>query len=496
MTKIAFLITEIASERTKRILQGAVQEAGAQDAVLFVYPGRYLVSSGREETEHPDMYQETAVFDYTDPANTDVIILDAKEICKHATARKREKFLSAFADGRKVLTLTETEGFACVMRKESGKYEQLGENAVRDAVRMARTKVQKEEPDAEAAEEAESAEIKKPSGNGSAMDVLSRASHALLHHSYHADANPYDTILRQTLAFGAHYAALYLFRDAVANTDSAPWEIPSDMLRISMIRKGKRAGIREAKSVRTKDVLKPFTGLTDAHAFILNNLFLNDRQVGLLVTELTPQLMVPYVNSQFASLVTGAVRLIAGDQQLLKAQDEIRANKRTMDKDQSVLERLGDEDYLTKRLNRRGFFAQAYDLLQKSFREGTFAIVGYIDMDSIKSINENFGREAGDAAVRRVADLLSGVFGRESILGRIRGNEFAVLLVTEDEGEADRLKDEMALQNLRLMEEKDERYPYIIHLQFSICAFRYREHLSLKEMLAQTDDNLQKVRQM
>lgn len=493
MSRIAFLISEIISERTKRILQGAAQEAERTGSALFVYPGRYLVSTGREETEHPDFYQETAVFDYIDPANTDVILLDTREICKHASARKKEKFLSAF-EGRKVLTLQETEGFPCVTQAENGKYEQLGEHAVRDAIALAGTKTEKAEAHGQTEEETEETVIKTPSSRGSAMDVLSRATHALLHHSYYQDSNPYDTILRQTLAFGSHYSALYLFREAAEHTEQTPWEIPSEMLLISMIRGGRGTKLKEAKSVKTKDVLKPFQGLTDAHAFILNNLFLNERQVGLLVMELTPHLTAPYVNTQFASLVTGAVRLIAGDQELLRAQDEIRANKQTMDKDQSVLERLGDEDYLTKRLNRRGFFAQAYDMLQKSFREGTVAIVGYIDMDSIKSINEFFGREEGDAAVRRVADLLSEVFGKESILGRIRGNEFAVLLVTEDEGRADELKDEMSQQNMRLM--KDETKPYIIHLQFSICAFRYEENLSLKEMLAQTDDNLQKIRQM
>ncbi|MBR5970947.1 MAG: GGDEF domain-containing protein [Lachnospiraceae bacterium] len=493
MTKIAFLISEIASDRTKRILQGAMQEAERTDSVLFVYPGRYLVSTGREETEHPDFYQETAVFDYIDPENTDVILMDAREICKHASLRKKEKFLSAFS-GKKVMVLQETEGgFPCVTQPENGKYEQWGENAVREAIALANIGAEKTEAHP-AEEEAEEAEIKKPSGRGSAMDVLSRTTHALLHHSYYQDQNPYDAILRQTLAFGSRYGALYLFRDAMEHTEQKPWEIPQEMLLISMIRKGKGTKQKEAKNVRTKEVLKPFFGHTDAHAFILNNLFLNERQVGLLVMELTTQLTAPYVNTQFASLVTGAVRLIAGDQELLRAQDEIKANKQTMDKDQSVLERLGDEDYLTKRLNRRGFFAQAYDRLQSAFREGTVAIVAYIDMDSIKSINEFFGREEGNAAVRRVADLLSEVFGEESVLGRIRGNEFAVLLVTEDAAKADELRNEMSQQNMRLM--KDESKPYIIHLQFSICAFRYGENLSLKEMLAQTDENLQKIRQI
>ena len=158
----------------------------------------------------------------------------------------------------------------------------------------------------------------------------------------------------------------------------------------------------------------------------------------------------------------------------------------------------------------------------KKRRKKAAAVIAPVDLEALRALFEDPGKKKakGPARVRRAKKPEEAKSGEmmahdrwmreplfewlEEQLGKVRileeieiGKSRAdAVLVTEDEGEADRLKDEMALQNLRLMEEKDERYPYIIHLQFSICAFRYREHLSLKEMLAQTDDNLQKVRQM
>ena len=96
MTRIAFLISEIISDRTRRILTGAAEAARECGACIVVYPGRYLVSPGNRKTVHPDYYQEMAVFQYLDKKNTNVIVMDFKEIGKQASAQKKESFLSRF----------------------------------------------------------------------------------------------------------------------------------------------------------------------------------------------------------------------------------------------------------------------------------------------------------------------------------------------------------------------------------------------------------------
>ena len=342
---------------------------------------------------------------------------------------------------------------------------------------------------------AEHAPQKEEAEDADAMTGLSRIAHALLQHHYLEENNPYDVIIRQTKKLGIENAALFLFPEAVVNTQQTPWCVPDRTYCLSQMKKGKLVHAKEAKEVPTKDAIAFVTkSMPEGSAVMVNNLFLGDRQIGLLLTEIVEGLLTPHVNTLFLQIIEGAIRIIADDEHISRTNEVLLHNSRMMDKDASVLERLGDEDYLTKRLNRRGFFAKAYDLLEKQFRENRTAIVAYIDIDSIKSINSHFGREEGDNTVKRVADLLTEVFGKESVLGRIRGNEFAVLLVTDNEKQGEALKKEMEEQNLRLMKSNDK--PYIIHLQFSICSFRYRKDLSLKEMLAQTDDNLQKLRQM
>jgi diguanylate cyclase (GGDEF)-like protein len=174
--------------------------------------------------------------------------------------------------------------------------------------------------------------------------------------------------------------------------------------------------------------------------------------------------------------------------------EEILMLQEELERDDTVLDHIGEKDYLTGEYNRRGFFARAYDYMSQQFKENTCAIVAYIDMDSLKSINELFGREEGNFAVKKVASLLHEVFGNDALLGRIRGDEFAILLVNEDDSKVQSFRTSMMQQNGRLMAESGK--PYMIHTIFSICSFDYSEGLSLREMLRETDENLKKMRRL
>ena len=101
-----------------------------------------------------------------------------------------------------------------------------------------------------------------------------------------------------------------------------------------------------------------------------------------------------------------------------------------------------------------------------------------------------FGHEEGDRAVKRVSSILEEVFDG-CIYGRIRGNEFAVLEITDDQDRADSIREEMSVQNAKLLADTKR---YMNHLQYSICEFGYDEKLSLRDMLKETDENLQRIR--
>ncbi len=98
-------------------------------------------------------------------------------------------------------------------------------------------------------------------------------------------------------------------------------------------------------------------------------------------------------------------------------------------------------DALTGLPNRRAFLAR---LAREASRpEGTFALI-LCDMDNLKTLNDTHGHEAGDLALKLLADALRTGLRRSDDAFRIGGDEFAVVL-----GGASRLDAERVARRLQ-----------------------------------------------
>jgi diguanylate cyclase (GGDEF)-like protein len=92
------------------------------------------------------------------------------------------------------------------------------------------------------------------------------------------------------------------------------------------------------------------------------------------------------------------------------------------------LERLADTDTLTPLPNRRRFVRELERVVALADRHGTPAALLYIDVDSLKAINDDHGHGVGDAALVHVAGLLAGLVRSSDLAARIGGDEFALIL--------------------------------------------------------------------
>ena len=77
--------------------------------------------------------------------------------------------------------------------------------------------------------------------------------------------------------------------------------------------------------------------------------------------------------------------------------------------------------------NRRGFLIYANQLLKLSNRSGRGLILIYADLDNMKQINDKFGHEEGDRALVTAGDVLKKTFRSSDVIGRVGGDEFAIL---------------------------------------------------------------------
>jgi diguanylate cyclase (GGDEF)-like protein len=136
------------------------------------------------------------------------------------------------------------------------------------------------------------------------------------------------------------------------------------------------------------------------------------------------------------------------------AAEELYARLRAAERLESMhreLIRLATVDPLTGMLNRRAFFERAEEALHKS--AALSAIM--FDIDHFKRVNDVYGHDVGDEAIRGVAHTVAAVAG---IAGRLGGEEFALLLaglgLAEAADVAERLR--QAVETLRFATPKGE----------------------------------------
>lgn len=100
------------------------------------------------------------------------------------------------------------------------------------------------------------------------------------------------------------------------------------------------------------------------------------------------------------------------------------------------MRRLASFDSLTGLLSRHAFFENATNYTSLANRESTVFSVMIIDLDKFKSINDKYGHPAGDAVLKLFAEVVNSVARRSDILGRLGGEEFAMLLPSTSTEEA------------------------------------------------------------
>lgn len=67
---------------------------------------------------------------------------------------------------------------------------------------------------------------------------------------------------------------------------------------------------------------------------------------------------------------------------------------------------------LTQVLNRSGFFFCAEELVKDIKSTDSMAFMIFLDIDGLKSVNDNQGHEVGDAFIAEIADVLKELFRR------------------------------------------------------------------------------------
>ena len=141
-------------------------------------------------------------------------------------------------------------------------------------------------------------------------------------------------------------------------------------------------------------------------------------------------------------------------------------------------------DTLTGLFNRRGFIALAEQQMKTAVRSDHKLFLFFIDVDGLKFINDTWGHERGDQALKRTSIILKQTFRESDIIARLGGDEFAALVPDSPD------LPEVILKRLQCRTDDENAAsdtPYRISMSIGVADYDPSAPCSIHELMSRAD---------
>lgn len=145
-------------------------------------------------------------------------------------------------------------------------------------------------------------------------------------------------------------------------------------------------------------------------------------------------------------------------------------------------------DDLTGLYNRRGFMTFARQQLKLADRTQRGLLLIIADLDGMKQINDNYGHQEGDRALKETARILKNTFRESDLVARIGGDEFAIVAIGAGEDSNEKIYKRMQKNLDAFNSRKKQRF----HLSISIGIAPYKpgDSCEIEDLMAKADERM------
>ena len=299
---------------------------------------------------------------------------------------------------------------------------------------------------------------------------------------------PYKVLLTDITKMGIKRMYLYFFQGSSTIDPQQEWRCPNTvLLKVFCDEKGTYEINDEQQLMRTELIFaNEYIPADIRHTMIALPVFIGNDIYGVLVTEAecSDMALVTPVAQQMSITVRSLIILDAQN----KTRRELQETLEKFMKDNTMLDEIAKSDELTGLFNRRGFLDNAERIIKDPENDGKLALVCYADMDNLKMVNDRYGHDEGDYAIRQIATVLKEAFRTNDVIGRIGGDEFVALAMVGSDGAETAIKPRIQ----KLVEEHDTESgkPYTISVSTGFHTFQCTPDVDIYEMLDMADSRL------
>jgi len=161
-------------------------------------------------------------------------------------------------------------------------------------------------------------------------------------------------------------------------------------------------------------------------------LYHRETQLGYIVYE--PGEIASYIYETLCVQISKSISSALVFTEKVELENELNSALNKLEVINGELHDISRTDELTGLLNRRGFLSLGQQSINLSLGMGKKGLVIFGDLDGLKAINDTWGHDVGDRALKAIAEILRRTFRSADVLARLSGDEFVVVTIDADSG--------------------------------------------------------------
>lgn len=238
---------------------------------------------------------------------------------------------------------------------------------------------------------------------------------------------------------------------------------------------------------RTLDILpKDYLSSDERRTLIFMPLYFRAEQFGLLLFKFKKSEVVIYENLRTQISNSLKISLLFKERQ--DAENELKTAFKKIEHANIQLRNISIKDELTGLYNRRGFIKLGKKEYEEVNIKGGSFVLFFLDLDRLKYINDTYGHDAGDSALKDFSEVLKKVFRDKDIIARLAGDEFTVVAINAGKGNIESILSRLDLIISRFNETSNS--PYTISASSGYAVYSKGMDSSFEELIASADENL------
>lgn len=284
-------------------------------------------------------------------------------------------------------------------------------------------------------------------------------------------------------------AYLYLYEKEIGYFQSEVFEVPKYLYLKAYLKDGKTSSVPKTKQkIKRNNIFdNEYVDWTDVNRYTLIPINSDNYLYGVLVCDIQPKGFD--LTNIFAYQLGSAVRTIQLRIENNRIMNEYEESLRKLKENNITLDNMSKTDALTGLNNRRGFYARVENMMETNLSDNTSMLVGYVDMNDLKIINDRFGHDDGDFSLKTIANMLSDfATNYNGFAARIGGDEFAFAIVVSNDCEFKMYSDELH-EMFKSFNETSTK-PYNVAVSVGFASIAKGEVITIDEALNTADEML------